>query len=51
MSKGSSGWGPVSEGTPKEDPGMSKISIRQHGDLCPRGGERSLSHQNVLYLQ
>ena len=51
MSKGSSGQGPVSEGIPREDPGMSKVSFRQHGGLCPRGVERSLSHQNVLYLQ
>ena len=31
------GWGSVSEGTPREDPGMSKGSSRQHGGLCLRG--------------
>ena len=27
---------PVSEGTPREDPGMSKGSSRQHGQLVER---------------
>ena len=30
-------WGPVSEGTPQEDPGMAKESCGQHGGLCLRG--------------
>ena len=32
-------WGPLSEGTPGEDPGMSKGSSGQHGGLCLRGHE------------
>ena len=30
-------WGPVLEGTLREDPGMSKGSSGQHGGLCLRG--------------
>ena len=33
---------PVSEGTPREDPGMSKGSSEQGGGLCLRG------HQGIL---
>ena len=30
-------WGPVCEGTPREDPRMSKGASGQHGGLCVRG--------------
>ena len=30
-------WGPLYEGTSREDPGMSKGSSGQHGGLCLRG--------------
>ena len=38
--------GPVSEGTPREDPGMSKGSSGQHGGLDTKGGSRDV--QGIL---
>ena len=44
-------WGHVSEGTLREDPGMSKELSGQHGQLCERdmkGGSQKGGSQDVL---
>ena len=40
-------WGPVCEGTPREDPGMSTGSSGQHGALDSKGGSRDV--QGILW--